>query len=249
MKPANIEIVSYQLILNELPFVDLLDYEICPDSFHLMDAGSGFSSYQWHGLQGSDLNQPLDQQTVEISVPGQYSVTVTNEENCEFEDFFTISYSEIPTIHEIVISGDGTATIHANGTPVFEYSLDGIFWQSSNVFHGLIPGDYSVYVRDGKGCISLKENFGVLAIPNFISPNKDGINDTWVIRGISNYPDVNIRIFDRYGKLFVDQLNHKNSEVWDGTYMGRAVKSGSYWYIIQLSDGRKYVGALAVKNY
>ena len=106
-----------------------------------------------------------------------------------------------------------------------------------------------MYVRDGNGCISLKENIGVLEIPNFISPNKDGKNDSWVIKGISHYPDVHIRIFDRYGKLFVDRLNHKNSEVWDGTYLGRVVNSGSYWYIIQLSDGRKYVGALAVKNY
>lgn len=244
-----VEIVSFQLILYELPFINLSNHEICPDSVQPMDAGSGFSSYQWHGLQGSDLNQPLDQQTVVISIPGEYSVTVTNEENCEFQDFFSISVSEIPSISEIVISGDGSATIHASGTPEFEYSLDGIFWQSSNVFHGLTPGDYSVYVRDGNGCISLKENFGVLEIPNFISPNKDGKNDSWVIKGISHYPDVHIRIFDRYGKLFVDRLNHKNSEVWDGTYLGRVVNSGSYWYIIQLSDGRKYVGALAVKNY
>lgn len=244
-----VEIVSFQLILYELPFVNLFNYEICPDSFQIMDAGPEFSSYQWHGLQGKDLNQPLDQQTVVISIPGEYSVTVTNEENCEFVDFFTISVSEIPTISEIVISGDGTATIHANGIPEFQYSLDGIFWQSSNVFHDLIPGDYSVYVRDGDGCVSLKENFGVLEIPNFISPNNDGKNDSWVIRGISHYPDVHIRIFDRYGKLFVDRLNHKNSEVWDGTYLGRVVNSGSYWYIIQLTDGRKYVGVLAVRNY
>lgn len=244
-----VEIVSFQLIVYELPFVDLPNYKICPDSFQVMDAGPGFSSYQWHGLQGSDLNQPLNQQTVVISIPGEYSVTVTNEENCEFVDFFSISVSEIPIITEIVVSGEGTATIHANGVPPLEYSIDGVFWQSSNVIHGLIPGDYSVYVRDGEGCVSLKENFGVLEIPNFISPNNDGKNDRWVIKGISHYSDVHIQVFDRYGKLFVDRLNHKNSEVWDGTYLGRAVSSGSYWYIIQLTDGRKYVGALAVKNY
>lgn len=244
-----VEIVSFQLILYELPIVNVPNVEICPDGIWVMDAGSGFSSYQWNGLQGTDLNQPQDQQTVVISIPGEYSVTVTNENNCQYEDFFTVSIKEIPTIVEIVISGNGSATIHASGDPEFQYSLDGIFWQSSNVFHNLTPGDYVVYVKDGTGCISLKAEFGVLEIPNFISPNQDGKNDSWVIKGISHYPDVHIQIFDRYGKIFVDRLNHKNSEVWDGTYLGRVANSGSYWYIIRVADGRKYVGTLAVRNY
>ena len=45
---------------------------------------------------------------------------------------------------------NGTITVSgvAGGTPPYEYSLDGIIWQSSNVFSGLPSGSYTVYIRD-----------------------------------------------------------------------------------------------------
>lgn len=244
-----IEVVSFQLILHDLPFVDVENIAICPDGIWELDAGSGFSSYQWMGLQGTDQNQPLDEQTITVSIPGEYSLIVKNDFGCEYEDFFTVSIKELPVIQEIVVSQNGTATITAQGDPPFEYSLDGIFWQSSNVFYNLLPGDYTVYIKDATDCISLKDEFGILEIPNLISPNGDGKNDNWTIRGIASYPDVHIQIFDRYGKLFYDRMNHNNTEIWDGKYLGRVVNSGSYWYIIKITDGRKYVGYLEVRNY
>ena len=243
------DVVSLQLTLLPLPVISLDNVEICPDGSKLIDAGGGFQSYEWVGLQNTDANQPTDEQMVSISYPGEYSVVLTNEFGCEYEEFFNVSIKDLPYISEIEIENNGTATFITIGDGPFEYSLDGVFWQSSNTFYHLIPGDYDIYVRDADGCISLKDSFGVLEIPNFISPNNDGKNDNWTIRGISNYPDVHIQIFDRYGKLFVDRINHKNSQVWDGKYLGRTVNSGSYWYIIKLTDGRKYVGSLAVRNY
>jgi len=243
------EVVSFQLILMELPFVDLGDIEICPDGLWEGNAGTGFTSYQWNGLQGNDLNQPLDQPDIVITAPGPYSLTVENENGCEFEEFFTVSIKDLPVISEIIVSGNGTVTVIAMGDSPFEYSLDGVLWQSSNEFYNLPTGDYIAYVRDATYCISDKKGFGILEIPNFISPNNDGYNDTWVVRGILHYENVHIQIFDRYGKAIVDKMSNFNSEIWDGTYLGRTVNTGSYWYIIELTDGRKYVGTLAVRNY
>ncbi|NOT51881.1 MAG: T9SS type B sorting domain-containing protein [Chitinophagaceae bacterium] len=47
-------------------------------------------------------------------------------------------------------ASDGTITVSgvSGGTPAYEYSLDGITWQSSNVFTGLAAGTYTVYIRD-----------------------------------------------------------------------------------------------------
>lgn len=50
---------------------------------------------------------------------------------------------------------DGSITINSvtGGTGTIEYSLNGIFWQTSTTFNGLTAGSYTVYVRDVNGCI------------------------------------------------------------------------------------------------
>ncbi|HEX6333845.1 MAG TPA: gliding motility-associated C-terminal domain-containing protein [Flavisolibacter sp.] len=46
----------------------------------------------------------------------------------------------------------GTATVSANNPGTFEYSLDGIQWQSSATFTGLAAGSYTAYIRNASGC-------------------------------------------------------------------------------------------------
>lgn len=47
---------------------------------------------------------------------------------------------------------DGTITVNATSSVTREYSLDNAIWQLSNVFPGLAPGLWDVYVRDVNGC-------------------------------------------------------------------------------------------------
>lgn len=65
-------------------------------------------------------------------------------------------------------------------------------------------------------------------------------------------PGATVKIFDRYGKIFVD-TNFEGNYEWNGKYLGNNVPSGDYWYIIQIpSDGilqeRKFVGHISVRN-
>lgn len=244
------EVVAFDLILNPLPFLDIEDEFICPiDGSIVLNAGQGFMDYLWEGLQSTDLNQPVDSPSITITIPGTYFITVWDDKGCSYRDSFTITHSVVPAISQIIISDSGTVEIIASGESPFEYSLNGVLWQSSNQFTNLPPGDYMAYVRDARGCLSDAKGFGIIEIPNFISPNNDGYNDNWVIRGISNYEDVRIKIFDRYGKIIKDTSNDYNPIAWDGIYIGRVVNTGSYWYIIELTDGRKYIGTIAVRNY
>lgn len=67
------------------------------------------------------------------------------------------------------------------------------------------------------------------------SPNGDGINDTWEINHIEDYPMAKISIFNRDGKmLFKSEGNYAND--WDGTVDGRKLPMNSYYYIIDLSS-------------
>ena len=78
-----------------------------------------------------------------------------------------------------------------------------------------------------------------LNIAQAITPNGDGINDTWVIYNIENHPGTVIRVFNRWGKEVFYSNDYKND--WDGHYKDYDEKlptSGSYFYQIDLGgDG------------
>lgn len=185
---------------------------------------------------------------------GTYIVVVTGVDGCESApQTISIIPPAPPTITNIE-SGNGTITVYASngGNGAMEYSLDGILWQSNNQFNNLENGEtYTVYVRSD-GCVKTSYTITILDVPNFISPNGDGYNDEWTIRGIEVTPNATIKIFDRYGKIFVD-TNFDGNYVWDGKYGGSPLPSGDYWFILNVpGDGvvvpQKHVGHVSVRN-
>ena len=105
-------------------------------------------------------------------------------------------------------------------------------------------GSYSVRVTDLNGCVIkdsvlLKPQREIcLIIPNAISPNGDNINDIWNIGETDLYPDLEIKIFDRYG-ILVWKSEKGYPQKWDGTSRGRKLTMDSYHYIIDLHNGTK----------
>ena len=78
-------------------------------------------------------------------------------------------------------------------------------------------------------------------IPEGFSPNNDGVNDVFFIRGIEAFPENDFTIFNRWGDRLFDQ--HAYNNIWDGTsQFGITIGSellpvGTYFYILQLNDG------------
>jgi len=70
--------------------------------------------------------------------------------------------------------------------------------------------------------------------PNTFSPNDDGINDTWEIPGIVDYPGSEVLIYDRWGQRVFRSNGYR--EPWDGTNNGNKVSTGTYYYHIQLNE-------------
>ncbi len=85
-----------------------------------------------------------------------------------------------------------------------------------------------------------------LCIFNGFSPNGDGVNDTWVIKGIENYPNNNVQVINRWGNLVFEMDGYRGT--WDGTWNGVSLPSGTYFYIVDLGDGRVFNGYLQI-NY
>lgn len=73
---------------------------------------------------------------------------------------------------------------------------------------------------------------GQVLISEFVSPNGDGINDTWLVKEINRYPNNEVRILTRSGfEVFYTQ-GYKND--WSGTRNGSPLPEGSYYYRIDL---------------
>ena len=83
-------------------------------------------------------------------------------------------------------------------------------------------------------------------IPGGLSPNGDGINDTWNIQGLEEYPNASISVFDRWGKKLF--FSTSGSAPWDGTFDGKELPTADYYYIIELDNGEKYHGVVTLKK-
>ncbi len=64
-------------------------------------------------------------------------------------------------------------------------------------------------------------------IPNAFTPNGDGINDTFGVKG-EGIKKFTMRIFDRWGEVIFE--SHSPKQQWDGTYEGKPAQSDVYVY-------------------
>tara|TARA_B110000967_G_scaffold208046_1_gene258990 strand:+ start:30 stop:3278 length:3249 start_codon:yes stop_codon:yes gene_type:complete len=243
-----------ELVVHELPQIAITDEVIyCLNTFPesiTLDAGllNGFSSsffYEWS--TGATTSE------IQINEIGTYTVTVSTINGCTKLRTLTVLPSNLASFESIeIIDGvaNNTVTIVVSGEGDYEYSLGNEFYgyQDSNVFFGVIPGLYTIYVRDKNECGTVKKDISVIGFPNFFTPNGDGFNDTWHVYGINTPKQVNsmVTVFDRYGKLLI-QLNPFGGG-WDGNYKGHKMPTSDYWFYVKLEDNRIFKGHFSLKR-
>ncbi len=100
---------------------------------------------------------------------------------------------------------------------------------------------YTLTVRDSNNCLFVDSSRIIytekIEIPSGLSPNGDGVNDTWSIEILEEFPNAKVQVFNRWGELLFEQNNGYNKE-WDGTFEGKALPIGTYYYIIDLKSDR-----------
>lgn len=85
----------------------------------------------------------------------------------------------------------------------------------------------------------------IVVIPNTFTPNGDGINDFWDISALVSYPSCTVDIYNRYGVLVFRSVGYPRP--WDGTSGGKSLPIGTYYYIIDLNNGKKpYDGSVTI---
>jgi gliding motility-associated-like protein len=98
-------------------------------------------------------------------------------------------------------------------------------------------------VTDNNGCaasMNVVIDFTVsdkcIIIPDIITPNNDGFNDTWQILNIDLFPKAEVFVYNRWGKLVFSTKNIL-ANPWDGTSNGKPLPTDSYHYVLYLNDG------------
>ena len=215
-------------------------------------------TYIWKNATGNTISTD---DNIDITVDGIYTVTATttNGTLCSRTETIVINKSNIATLESSFISiidesnnigSENNLSIYINtidndlGPGDYQFAIENTDdnsripfagFQDEPLFENLEGGIYKVIVNDKNGCSpDTTLLVSVIQFPKFFTPNADGDNDTWVVKGANKtfYPNSSINIFNRYGKL-VAQLPI-DGQGWDGTYGGKKLSSDDYWFNVTL---------------
>ncbi len=79
-------------------------------------------------------------------------------------------------------------------------------------------------------------DFNILRLPRFFTPNNDGENDIWVVKGLDQalYKRGEITVVDRLGNVMYNDSVFGLG--WDGKLKGKRMPSDDYWFFMSLTD-------------
>lgn len=222
--------------------------------------GSGYISYKWKSLGTGPSHKVKPYSTTSYYVTVYDSCgnqTVKDTVTVKVPVYPGLSAKAIPDSLSICIGdlANLNATVSGGeGTYSYEWTANGPF--SDSIFNSDMAqaylyvhtsAIYTVKITDGCGN-TVSENVVVtiipdcnLIIPNVFTPNGDGTNQYFYIHNLDKFPNSKLFIYDRWGKKEYESDNYQND--WQGTSSsGAKLSDGVYYYILYLSDGKKYPG-------
>lgn len=228
-----------------------------PTFFVTLDAGiqdgSLTTDYTYTWSRDNNILANKTSYTLDVNQEGNYAVEVRTLAGCSRIRTIKVTASDVAKITNIAItdlSETNTATVTVSGQGEYEYSIDAPFgpFQDSNFFDNIAAGIHEIYINDKNGCGTVSQKIAVIGVPKFFTPNGDGQNDYWNVKGVNANFNANstIYIYNRYGKL-LKQIT-ASSQGWDGTFTGQPLPSDDYWYAVKLDDGREATGHFSLKR-
>jgi gliding motility-associated-like protein len=184
---------------------------------------------------------------------GSYSVLVTDANGCTWQGSWTVEQNGAIDVGLDVSTYTGGFNVSSwggsngsvftsvqGGTPPYSY----VWSTGASVpnLTGLGAGTYELEVTDANGCsvrviITLTEPLD-LEMPTGYSPNGDGANDSFIIRGIEAYPNNHLVILNRWGNVVYERINYRND--WNGeNSQGQDLPNGTYFAILTVNEGAR----------
>jgi gliding motility-associated-like protein len=209
-------------------------------------------SYSWSNNESTS--------SISGIIVGNYEVTVSDANNCEMTYSYFVSEPEAIFLdYDIQLASceeknDGAITTMVIGGTAPYYYQWGTGETTSDLFY-LSKGQYSLSISDSKGCtlpikyfdVSFDGLNGCVEIPSGFTPNNDNIHDEWVIYGLSDFPDVVVKIYNRWGQEIYSSKGY--NKPWDGKFKGVDLPTAAYYYVIELNESDKvFNGTVTIKR-
>ncbi|WP_420602285.1 T9SS type B sorting domain-containing protein [Flagellimonas sp.] len=196
-------------------------------------------------LDVDDIQLATDQRVFGDLPAGEHTVYIYHQNGCvTFVEFEIDAYEPLTLMAEKTGPNEIKA-IASGGFGGYEYFFQGESYGEVNTFTVNMDANINVMVRDQNGCVAnlvMPFDFdGMPEIPPFFTPDGDNLNDYWYPENREFFPNIDVIIYDRYGRVVarLDQVKK-----WDGTYEGSPLPTGDYWYVVYANDREKqqYVG-------
>ena len=226
------------VIFSEIPDINLgQDSAFCENTLYIIDAYHQGYTYTWQ----DNSNNPF----FETDTSGTFFVAVKNSDGCENSDTISLKLLYYPRFkfgNDTTICEGHYYTLSAN----LENTT--YLWQDGNtdsVFYAGEPGIYSLRTQNKCGFWSDSifvdfEYCGPIYIPNIFTPNKDGVNDIFIIKGI-DFDNWALTIYSRWGNKIYYSPDYRND------WKGENTDNGVYYYILSNAEEKQtYKGTVRI---
>nr|WP_320119652.1 gliding motility-associated C-terminal domain-containing protein [uncultured Marinifilum sp.] len=241
--------------------------EICGEEVALNIPYSNLSG-QWSLISGDGNIEYLPDNTsrnvtIKVDKPGDYVVSWEEQnEQCSSQCEYNISFYEQPVadagddifldfskrvklISILSTNGNGTWSILSGHADIDNYLASETYAENFSLGENILQWTEQNYICEDSDEVSI--HIDGLFIPQVITPNGDGKNDFFVIRGIQQIGNIEFMVFNRTGMEVYKTLDYKND--WNGfTKDGKQLMMGTYFYIVRLESGKVYKGSIVIKK-
>jgi len=230
---GGIQPMSYQWLYNGATYSNQEIITIQPNNI-------GFYTFQANGLCDSEVSDSFESYLLEPELPLTILSTYNSIEACLGDVLNT----------EILLAG-------GIGEPDFMWYIDGVPYNDTLNFTvpTELPYDYNLELIVSDQCSnSTSDQFRFNVVDcikaNVFTPNADGLNDFFYLNFGDVVDNVRINIYNRWGELVYTSINYElcdeksGNHCWNGTHIsgGEPCIEGSYFYTIELLDGRNHKG-------
>ncbi len=241
------------------------DLIACAEEIQLKATLKGVGEGKWSVLSGTGVIQQIN--SPETILSGINSDTIVLRWEVR-NGICPVSFDDLivqrDTLHPVAVAGSDirtesyTITLSAQAAPGGTWELvegsaafDNVADPNSAV-SGLSEGRNVLRWTVGNGyCRQASDELIIevnpFFIPNAISPNNDGYNDTFYITGMNNFEKVRLQIFNRWGQLVYDNPDYRNN--WTGTGTNNEVLADdTYYYVLEIPGKSNYTGYVIMKR-
>ncbi|NOQ24971.1 MAG: DUF2341 domain-containing protein [Bacteroidales bacterium] len=218
----------------------------------------GSVSYYWQF--GDGANSIIENPDHNYTGSGIYSIKLISRSSYQCVDSLSryVTIYNLPQVDagiDTSVSRGFSVVLQASGANIFDWSpaesLDnpGVF---NPIARPMETTTYSVRGIDVNNCentdeitVSVNDDYQVIA-SNILTPDYNGLNDTWKITNIDAFETATVYIFNRWGEQVYSKKGYMND--WDGrNNNGDVLPDGTYYYIIKFPNSSKhYSGSITI---